>query len=447
MEDKIKILEFEEKDLNFSKIENKDLNTSKDVVDENIRKSKLKEIKVNKELVEQRLINLDEQVQHLIEEEEEHSPSKKFNVKMFLENFEQDKLKAEQKALKWEKERISRLKNLNEQQIKIEEKIKVKLEKSEKEIKEKENKRNEEYLKHLEKIKEKTKKKREEILNLKDEWSNKEVVNNQYRYEIAEANFKKKQENIKEEQKVKLNEYIQNKKQHLKPINKEELDDFQSKYEEERQRLILEKEKLRFLKQEEILNSNFALPKKDSKAYFNFKEKEKKEKEKKEKEKLDKIYNSMKIKQFSEVVYSSMLPKVDEGKKQELELRVKKLNDKKGKENHRKKSKKKNRILLKKRSPENEKKYKWNLKLLNKSSEENKNFNKRSNSALSKKINLEHNENINNHSNNILNKSRSKSAEKRKPLEKLPNYLNEFKAKRKDNIANGQTNKSKYNLV
>jgi hypothetical protein len=451
LDDKIKLLEGN--DLNVSKIV--DLNTSKDIVEENIRRSRIKEIKLNKELLEKRLFSLEEQVHNMIEEEDKEN--KKFNVKQFLDNFEKDKKGAEARAKKWEKERNDRMKNLENQQILIQEKIKQKLDKTEKEIKEKENKLKEEYYRNLEKFKENSKKKREEIGNLKEEWQNKETVEKQYRYEILEAKFKKKQEQLKEEEKIKLQEYIEKKKNYLKPISKEELNDFQHKYEEGRQRLIYEKEKERLIKQEEILNNNFNLPKQDSKAYYKMIEQEKKQKELKEKEKLDKIYNSMKIKQFSEVVHSTMLPRIDEDKKAELKQRIKGLTAKCNPEEIKKRSKskkkkKKTRILLKKRNPESKAKYKWDLKLNSSDDNMHKERNtRRSNSGHLRKFNesispIKDHNNDERHTN--LTKSRSKSAERRKPLEKLPNYLHEFRAKKINPLSNANLvhNKGKTKL-
>src|SRR5690242_20739606 len=99
LDEKIKLLE--DNDLHISRI---DVNTSKDIVEENIRKSRIKEIKQTKELLEKKLISLDEQVQVLMDEESENSPNKRFNVKQFLDNFEKDKKEAELRARKWEKD-------------------------------------------------------------------------------------------------------------------------------------------------------------------------------------------------------------------------------------------------------------------------------------------------------------------------------------------------------
>ena len=222
----------------------------------------------------------------------------------------------------------------------------------------------------------------------------------------------------------------------MKPINREELDDFQRKYEEERQKLIYEKEEKRLMKQEEIENNNENMPKQNSMAYYKMLEERKKQKEQKDKEKLDKIYNQMKIKQFSEVVHNTLLPKVDEKKKKELENRISELVDPKAKKPRKKSKKNKNRILLKKRDPSKPNKYKWELKLNNsvesiKSAKYHDNVLNvsRGRSQTPERLLTMSKEALRIKA-KMMSKSRSKSAEKIKPMLKPPDYLKQMRAQK-----------------
>jgi colicin import membrane protein len=443
LEENIKLLENEPgAALNISKIQGSiDLNSSqllgKEVVEDNIRRSRIKEIKQSKEILEKKLFSLDEQVQHLMNEEETNQ-QKKFNLKQYLDNFEKDKRDAEARAKKWEQERETRLKNMIEQRNKFEIRAKKMDEKSIKEYQQKESQKNKEYQKNLEKLKVRSKDFHEEVEKLKEEWKNKNITEQEYLFEKIEKDFREKQEQMDEDKKNNLMMELLKKRSQMKPIRNDEIDEFKRKYEEDRTRLIIEKENVRLTKIEEIQNINSNLPKPDTQSYQKAIEEEKKIKELREKEKLDKIYKNMKIKQFSKVIKSEMQPKIDEVKKKELAERISKLNNNPITHHHKRKHK---RVLLKKPDPSKPKKYNWELKL-NQSIEERSprgsgSRSARSNShrSLSKKKNndiLDEEEIINNRE---LKKKiqRSKSAEKRKPLDKLPDYLTEIRIKKINN--------------
>ena len=114
------------------------------VIDQNIKKDKMKENRQIKELLLLRLKGIDEQVNKLMENEKEIKTNKRINIKEFLENFEKDKLKFEEKARKYSAEKKQREKRMINSLLKEEKK-----EKEDDEIK---NKELETKKKELEKI-------------------------------------------------------------------------------------------------------------------------------------------------------------------------------------------------------------------------------------------------------------------------------------------------------
>lgn len=433
IENKIKSLEENIKILENNDLTRIDLNVSssggKEIIEDNIRKSRIKEIRSKKEMLEKKLIYLDGQVQSLMKEEESNNLNKKFNLKQYLDNFEKDKKEAELRELRWKKDHEQRVKAFEEQQKKIKDRLKEKVEN--------ENlstnlKRQENYLKKLEQIKNSAKIHREDVIKLsemKEEWKNKPISNKQYLFKIAEEEFKKKQQLLQEEEQKRLELEKARNKQNYKPISRDEIEEFKKNYEEQRQKLLYGREKERLLKKEEIIQRNSALPKVETHVHQKIVEEEKKLREIKEKEKMDKIYNKLKIKQFSKVIQTSMVPKLDETKKREVEERI--LAE--GQRPKKLENKRIGRIILKKPDPNKPKKYNWELKLNNSSlSVDRANNLVGNNNSISKGI----------FSTSILNKSRpftgennmrssmNRSREKKKPLEKNPDYLTEMRIKK-----------------
>jgi len=443
IEFKIKSLEENIKILENNDITRVDLNISqggsREIIDDNIRKSRIKEIKNKKDILKNKLIYLDEQVQSLMKEEEFNNVNKKFNLKSYLDNFERDKREAELREQKWKKEHEQRVKVFEDQQKKIQDRLK---EKAENENLSNNLKKQETYLRKLERLKLSAKLHREDIKKLeemKEEWKSKPISENQYLFKVAEEEFKKKQLKMQEEEKIRFDNEISKIKQNYIPIRKDEIVEFRKNFEDQRQQLLYEKEKERLLKQEDIMQKNLNLPKVETQVHEKIIEEEKKNREVKEKEKMDKIYTKLKIKQFSKVIQTSMVPKLDENKKKEIEERIQAEGQRPKKLDYNRNG----RIILKKSDPENlKKKYKWDLKLNTSDlADEVKNSEVINNNSISKGV----------YSSSILNKSRtftgenrlrsskSRSREKKVPLEKNPDYLTEMRIK-KMNDENDTTN-------
>lgn len=414
LEENIKLIENND----ISKIElnnsiNGTLNT-RELVDDNIKRAKIKEIRTAKFLLEEKLNYLEGQIKELLTEDD--NKAKKFDIKVYLENFEKDKKEAELREYKWKKEQMQRVKKFEEEQQRMQEKIKEKAENEEMYYLQK---KQEAYQKHLDKIKNKSniiKEDMSKLNELKEEWKASPVEEKQYLFKIVEENYKKREIEEKEELKNKMVAELAKKKILFKPLEKGELEEYQKKFEEEKKKKLYEKEKERLLKKEELMKRNSELPKSDTKIYEKIVEEEKKLRENKEKEKLDKVYNAMKIKQFAKVVLKNMAPKIDQEKKQEIIERIKK----EGQTRPEKLSKSKHeRIILKKPDPDNSyKKYNWELKL-DYIDEKNKNNIKRKPKARSLSKTSGDNESFRDQKDPEL----SLHKPKRDPLPKNPDYL------------------------
>ncbi len=432
LEENLKMIENE----NLPNVSKIDINTTigaKDLVEDNIRKSRIKEIKHAKKVLEKKLFTLNQQVDDLMNDEEAQKEAKKFNIKQYLENFEKDKAIAEVRAQKWEQERKERNLTLKE----MEEKTKLKVRRREEELKEQltkqQEKRKKEYYENLNELKNNRSRVHEEVMNLKEEWGAKMAVRKDYIHYKLEDEFRKKIEDQRNSE-MKI---LQEKKYLMKPILKEEIDEFSRKVMDERERKLMDREKQRLSRLEEILSKNENLPKPQTAAYHKIIEEEKRFKEIKEKEKLEKIYKNLSIKKFSKVVRNTFVPTVDENKRKEIEERIVENTSKPKVKKHKRDRTK--RILLKKPDPNKPKKYNWELKLNisdDYTSDKGRDgkFEKkirslsskvRGNSFEGKDINLSGDEDIINNLNRRVSKSRS--VEKRKPLEKHPDYLTEMR--------------------
>ena len=436
----LKIIEQEGMINNISRIEVNTTIGGKDAVEDNIRKSKIKEIKQAKNVLEKKLYTLNNQVDELINEEEEQKDAKKFNLKQYLENFEKDKAIAEMRAHKWEQERKERVINFKE----LEEKTNLKLKKREEEIKEnhirQQEKRKKEYMENLKELRNNRSRIHDEVMNLKDEWTSKMAVRKDYIHYKLEDEFRKKLEDQRNSE-LKI---LQDKRSSMKSVLREEIDEFSRKVQDERERKMMEKEKQRLNKLEEILSQNENLPKPQTSAYQKIMEEEKKLKEIKEKEKLEKIYKSLSIKKFSKNVRNTFVPTIDETKRKEVNERIMDRGSKSKKKKKHKRDKTK-RILLKKPDPNKPKKYNWELKLNISEDYTSKRGRDGKDRILDKKVrslssklrgNSIDNRDINLTSDdeflNQLNKrvSKSRSVEKKKPMEKHPDYLTEMRVQK-----------------
>jgi hypothetical protein len=197
-------------------------------------------------------------------------------------------------------------------------------------------------------------------------------------------------------------------------VSLEEIFDFEKRQKELEIKRLAEIEEEKKKLKEQWKQAKDILPKFESSVMQIVKEEEKKNKEKKEMEEFKKKLKQQEIKNYGEVVNKLFLPKINQSMKKEREERIKNL-DIKNNVQHITKKKNNGRILLKKPDPNKPSKYSWKLKL-----------------------ELDEQEKINKNKN--LNQSkRARSAQKREPLEKLPDYLTEMRNKNEKISNNSQT--------
>ena len=188
-------------------------------------------------------------------------------------------------------------------------------------MKERENK----YYQNLELIKQKAEKRKQEVHELRS------VLHSSTPHYLSKSNYlfarmeeeEKRRKQIEEEEfEEKLINYHIQKKSMLKPINKQELDNFS----EEITKQIKEKTELKRREREGKENTlkliSQRIPKGDSLAYQRIVEEERKEREKVSRSKMNAIVNSMKMRNYSKVVNQLLPPKVDKTKRNEVLKRI-----------------------------------------------------------------------------------------------------------------------------
>ena len=410
LDEEIKTIEYNSRENSFYG------NPNSQIVDENIRKAQMKEFKETKEILLQKLTGINEQVQKLMINEEEISKMKKVNIKQFLDNFEKDKEIIEQRAKKYDEEKKLREQKMNSSIIKANEKKEKEINiKKKKEEEEKKKSLEQIRLKELERIQKRTKENLEKIQFIKEHVNDKPANENVYLFKVLETQYKEKEENEIKKEIMKHKERI---KENL--MTKEEINQFQKKQKENEIKRLAEVEEERKKLHEQWKKTKQNLPKFESSIMQKVKMEEEQLKEQKEMEEFKRKIKLKEIKNYSDAVTKLFLPKIDENIKKEREDRIKHLLVKNNIQKHH--TKKNQRILLVKPDPNKPKKYKWDLKL--NSIEEKKEINE------IKKIKQ--------------NKSRSKSANKHKPMAKPPDYLTEMRIQKGNHDRNINSSLSHY---
>ena len=388
------------------------------VIDQNIKKDKLKENKQIKELLLSKLNGINEQVNKLMENEKEFKINKKINVKEFLENFEKDKVKLEEQARKYSEEKKQREQRILNSMLKDEKKVKENDDLIQKENEKKKKELEKIRLMELERLRERKREKKEKIDHIREHANDKAENENKYLFRVLERKYNEKVEQ-------ELKKEIMKKREKMKEgrISLVEIVEFDKRQKElELKRLVeIEEEKKKLKEQWKQIKEN--LPKFESSLTQKLKEEENQKKEKIELEQYKKQSKIKEIKNYSQTVQKLFLPKINENIKKERENRIKNLRTK---DNIQKIQRKKNsgRILLVKPDPNKPKKYPWKLKLEPDKKQAN------NNSILYSK-----NENPN---------LRSKSADKKhKPMKKLPDYLTEMRLE-KDRERNSNISQRKH---
>ena len=392
------------------------LNIPVSVIEQNIKNDQIKENKHLKELLLSKLNGINEQVNKLMENEEELNQNKKINVKDFLENFEKDKLRAEEQARKYSEEKKIREQKILNSVMKGNEKREKEYNLLQNEEKEKKKKELEKIrMKELERIRERKRENKEKLDYIREHAKDKAENENKYLFKVLENQYKKKVEQEIKKEILKKREKIRE-----GTVTREEIIEFDKKQKELELKRIVEMEEEKKKLKEQWKQIKDILPKFESSVMQKLKEEENQMKEQKEFEENKKKAKIKEVKNYSQTVQKLFLPKINENVRKEREDRIKNLNVK---NNIKKIQRKKNsgRVLLVKPDPNKPKKYNWELKI--------------------KSDNKEEQNNINNHKENPNLRSKSAS-KKHRPLDKLPDYLTEMRIKNEDR--NHNTSQRKY---
>ncbi len=179
----------------FNDMLNNDNNNNNNLIEENILKSQIKQIKETKEILIDKLKSIDQQVQNLLINENKIALKKTNNIKQFIENFEKDKIENEKKIRMLKEEKKIREKKFhedNKKSIMNKEKTLDNIEKEsiikKKELLEKNR------LKELELIQKRNKENLEKINFIKNYMNEKPANENEYLFKVLEKNFKLREE-------------------------------------------------------------------------------------------------------------------------------------------------------------------------------------------------------------------------------------------------------------
>ena len=419
IEKKINKIDENMKVINEEKIFNQPakLNIPVSIIEQNIKNDQIKKNKQTKELLISKLSTINQQVNKLMENEDQINQNKKLNIKEFLENFEKDKLKAEEQAHKYSEEKKIREQKMLNSVIKGNEKKEKEINTLELEEKEKKKKELEKIrMKELERIRERKRENKEKLDHIREHAKDKAENENKYLFKILENQYQKKVE-----QEIKLE--IMKKRERMREgtVTREDIIEFDRKQKEFelKKKTEMEEEKKKLKEQWKQIKD--ILPKFESSMMQKLREEENQIKVQKEFEENKKLAKIQEVKNYSKTVHKLFLPKINENVRKEREERIKNLNVK---NNIKKIQRKKNsgRIILVKPDPNKPKKYGWKLKLEpDNKDEQGSNYKYKNDNP------------------NLRSKSASK---KLKPLSKLPDYLTEMRLKNDER--NHNTSQGRY---
>lgn len=347
----------EEGYLNLSSAKNN--NTSLVEIDKNIRKEKIKEIKKSKEIIQQKITEINTQINNLLEQNKKENNNKTEIIRNFLENFEHDKMMAEIQSKKFKEQKRKRNdRYLSEMREEYEKRIKS-YESMEKEKNERKKMKlkifHDQEKMAIAKRKEAVKKEAEKTLQFVNNISPKKKY-----YSLSEKNekdFKEKQEELINQEKMK-------RKQKMKPITAEELNQFEKQVKNNENLTMIELEQKQIKMKELWKERKDLLPKYRSPFLERIETENKEKSESLEHKKID-IKLNIKLKnKISNEIKQKFVPKINPKLQKELQERIKVLTSppKVSKSSYNRR----NRIILKK-IDENKisSKFKWKLKLKN----------------------------------------------------------------------------------
>ncbi len=386
------------------------LDKQKNLIDENIKEEKLKNIKKKKQVINERISNINLELNSLISKD--FINNKETILKKYIENFEKDKENAEKKIKEFKKQ-SEKLK------IKYDNDINKIIDKRNKDFENKEEQILLEKNDYLKKLKEK-----EKELRLKRKEKNNEIINKYKSFKTEKTKSLKNYFFIKSEDKFQLKENIllkkekNKRKEHMRHITSEEIKEFSDKFEKfKNEKNIENNEKIKLL-QKDWNNRKKLLPKFVSNFQKNY------DNENKINNFIEKENNKKKLLEIKKDFCDKLqIPQINEHLKSLREEKIKNLTDRYSYDKNYSSNNIKNlnkKLLLK--LNENKNNYKWEIKNNEEIKKEIllKNEIKKNLIKKPKKINL---------SQHIIHPKKNKSE---LPIKKI-DYLTEFRNKTIEN--------------
>ena len=328
------------------------------IFDKSIKEQQLKLISDKKEELSVKIKGLEYQMKNIMEEHQDLS--KKDKVKLFLENFERDKEIIEIRAKKYLKESKEREKRMKSDLNQIIEKRKKAMEEEDKKSKMLKDELIKEFKEKEKAIEKKQSKINEEkMLKYKPYINQKLEINKKnYLYNKSYENYKKREE---KEFKEKYNK--QKEKKEKFKYKFEDIEKFQEEFDEKLENRKYDQEQKSIELSEQWAKNKEKLPKSNFLSHYAEDKNDKKSNESNDNNENNEEKKSP-FQKYGDNVRENLMPEIDEKLKKQREAIIYSLEDpKNSNKKYTLQTKRKNRVLLRKRDNSKPSKFKWKLKL------------------------------------------------------------------------------------
>jgi hypothetical protein len=326
--------------------------------DKSIKEQQLKLISDKKEELSVKIKGLEFQMKNIMEEHQDLS--KKEKVKLFLENFERDKEIIEIRAKKYLKESKEREKRMKSDLDKIVEKRKKAMEEEDKKSK----MLKDELIKEF-KEKEKVIEKKQSKINEEKMLKYKPYINQKLEINKKNYLYNKRYENYKKREEKQFKEKYNKQKEEKEKVNYkfEDIEKFQEEFDEKLENRKYDQEQKSIELSEQWAKNKEKLPKSNFLSLYAEDKNDKKSNESNDNNENNEEKKSP-FQKYGDNVRENLMPEIDEKLKKKREAIINSLEDPKNtNKKYTLQTKRKNRVLLRKRDNSKPSKFKWKLKL------------------------------------------------------------------------------------
>ena len=328
------------------------------IFDKSIKEQQLKLISDKKEELSVKIKGLEYKMKNIMEEHQDLS--KKDKVKLFLENFERDKEIIEIRAKKYLKESKEREKRMKSDLNQIIEKRKKAMEEEDKKSK----MLKDELIKEF-KEKEKAIEKKQSKINEEKMLKYKPYINQKLEINKKNYLYNKSYENYKKREEKKFKEKYNKQKEEKEKVNYkfEDIEKFQEEFDEKLENRKYDQEQKSIELSEQWAKNKEKLPKSNFVSHYAEDKNDKKSNESNDNNENNEEKKSP-FQKYGDNVRENLMPEIDEKLKKQREAIIYSLEDpKNSNKKYTLQTKRKNRVLLRKRDNSKPSKFKWKLKL------------------------------------------------------------------------------------